>query len=167
MMMFFFIIMRNMDILFFRKSFQHPLVQTLHGPFIHRHSSDATVNLQGGLVPIEAYPLHAAAVTLHSKVGQVFQQGFAVASSATTSSAHFSYAASFLMKSRTSPASSGFAGRILKRFSIIMSLLTIYHHFTRGLVADANHVDAVRERKGLAGSLQRDDQTARHIIDIR
>ena len=61
-----------------REPLQSPLVQSLHGPFVHRDGPDAAIDLQGGLVPVEADPLHAAAIALHGDLGQVLQQGFPV-----------------------------------------------------------------------------------------
>ena len=42
-----------------------------------------------------------------------------------------------------------------------------HHHLTGGLLANADYVDTVRERRNLAGSLRRGYPTSRLIIDIR
>ena len=47
------------------------------------------------------------------------------------------------------------------------SKLMLHHHFTGRLLANADYVDTVRERRDLAGSLRRDYPTSRQIIDIR
>lgn len=42
-----------------------------------------------------------------------------------------------------------------------------HHHHTGGLLANADYVDTVRERRDFAGSLRRGYPTSRQIIDIR
>lgn len=43
---------------------------------------DAAIDFQGRRVPVESDPLHTAAVALHGDLGQMLQQGFAVAAAA-------------------------------------------------------------------------------------
>lgn len=67
---------------FSRKRLQLLFCQPVDGPFIHRFDTDAFVKVDGGLVPIETDPFHAAAVTLQGQFGQMLQQRFAVTETA-------------------------------------------------------------------------------------
>lgn len=58
------------------------LVEALDGPVAHRDGADGVVGPKGVLVPVEANPLHTAAIALHGEAGQVLQQLTAVAAAA-------------------------------------------------------------------------------------
>lgn len=66
-------------VLNFCKLVQCFLVEALDGPVAHRDGADGAVGPEGVLVPVEANPLHTAAIALHGEAGQVLQQLTAVA----------------------------------------------------------------------------------------